>query len=81
MRAPYVVAATVAIIGALIFAGVAIHEWNYYQDHPHRTGVSGVLVWLSIGGFLTSIAVATVAVTIGRALSRPDPDLVERIMK
>jgi hypothetical protein len=37
-----------ALVGLVLSAGVAVHEWLYHQDHPHQTGVSGVLVVLAI---------------------------------
>ena len=36
-------------------AGVALHEWRYYQDHPGRTGVSGVLVVLALAVGLAAL--------------------------
>ena len=37
-----------AVIGAVLCAGVAFHEWQYHQDHPFATGVPGVLIALTI---------------------------------
>lgn len=55
-----------AIAGAVLCAGVALHEWSYYQDHPHRTGVAGVLVVLALGAALGCAAVALIARIVGR---------------
>ena len=61
MRPLTVVAICLAIAGALLCAGVAVHEWTYHQDHPGRTGVSGVLTALGIGAALGCLAVAALA--------------------
>lgn len=66
MRSANVVAACLAVAGALLCAGVAFHEWSYYQDHPGRTGVSGVLTVFAIGAALGCIAVAVLAIATGR---------------
>ena len=63
---PLAVAALVlALIGAAMCAGVAIHEWNYHEDHPFATGVSGVLTLLASGAALGCLAVAALAVALG----------------
>ena len=72
MRPGYVVAAVLAVIAALVCAGVALHEYDYFRSHPGRTGVSGVLIWLAVGAFLSSAAVAVLAVTAGRVAARAD---------
>ena len=61
MKPGVVVAICLAIAGALLCVGVAVHEWSYHQDHPHATGVSGVLTTLSIGAALGCLAVAVLA--------------------
>jgi hypothetical protein len=61
-----VVAVCMAIAGAVVCGGVAIHEWNYHENHPFRTGVSGVLTVLAIGGVLGCLAVAVLAWAVGR---------------
>jgi hypothetical protein len=54
-------------VGAAILAGVFVHEWDYYRGHPYRTGVSGVLMWASAGGFLGCLAVAALALSTRRS--------------
>ena len=43
MKPGAVVALCLAMAGAALSVGVAVHEWSYHEDHPGRTGVSGVL--------------------------------------
>jgi hypothetical protein len=65
---PLAVAALVlSLVGAAILAGVFVHEWDYYRGHPYRTGVSGVLMWASAGGFLGCLAVAALALSTRRS--------------
>jgi len=66
MRPPFVIAIVLALAGAALSAGVAVHEWNYHEDHPYATGVSGVLTVLGIGAALGCIAVAVLAFAVGR---------------
>jgi hypothetical protein len=66
MRPLAVVALVLALIGAALCAGVAVHEWQYHEDHPFATGVSGVLTVLSIGATLGCLAVAALAIALGR---------------
>ena len=54
-------AGVLAVLGAILCVGVAVHEWVYYAGHPYRTGVSGVLVILGFGAALGCIAVAVLA--------------------
>ena len=58
MKTSAVIALLLSIVGAILCAGVAIHEWNYHEDHPFATGVSGVLVVLALGAMLGCVAVA-----------------------
>lgn len=66
MKPGAVVAVCLAVAGAALSVGVAVHEWSYHQDHPGRTGVSGVLTVLGVGAVLGCLAVAVLAWAIGR---------------
>jgi hypothetical protein len=66
MRPLAVVALVLSLAGAALCAGVAIHEWQYHEDHPFATGVSGVLTVFAIGAMLGYLAVATLALALGR---------------
>lgn len=66
MRPVFVVSTFLALAGAVLCAGVAVHEWNYHEDHPFATGVSGVLTVLAIGAVLGCFAVAVLAIALGR---------------
>ena len=46
-----------SVVGLTLSVGVAIHEWLYRHDHPYRSGVSGVLVVLSIAVAAGCVAV------------------------
>jgi hypothetical protein len=60
------VALVLALAGALLCGWTAVNEWTYYQDHPFRTGVSGVLTVLAVGATLGCLAVAVLAIAVGR---------------
>ena len=60
------VALVLALAGALLCGWTAVNEWNYYQDHPGRTGVSGVLTAFAVGATLCCVAVALLAIVAGR---------------
>ena len=66
MRPGAVVAVCLGVAGAALSIGVAVHEWSYHQDHPGRTGVSGVLTVLGSGAALGCLAVVVLAWVIGR---------------
>lgn len=61
MKPAAVVALVLGLLGAAVCVGVGLHEYAYYRDHPFRTGVSGVLVWLAAGGALGCLAAAASA--------------------
>lgn len=63
MKPLAVTALVLALVGAAIMAGVFLHEWDYYRDHPFATGVSGVLMWMSAGGFFGCLGVAALALS------------------
>ena len=81
MRAPFVAAVILALIGAAACFGTAVHEYFYYQDHPFRTGVSGVLVWLAAGAALGCLVVAVVASAVGKDLHVRSSDLGRRVLQ
>jgi hypothetical protein len=66
MKPLTVVAVVLSLAGAALCAGVAVHEWQYHEDHPFATGVSGVLTVFAIGATLGCLAVAVLAVALGR---------------
>lgn len=55
-----------AIAGAVMCGGVAIHEWNYRQENP-QAQLADVLIVLSLGAALGCAAVAVVAWLVGRS--------------
>lgn len=63
MKPLAVTALVLSLVGAAILAGVFFHEWAYYRDHPFATGVSGVLMWMSAGGFFGCLGVAALALS------------------
>jgi hypothetical protein len=66
MRTACGVAAALSVVGAVLCVGVAIHEWNYHDDHPYATGVSGILAVLGFGAALGCAAVAVLGWAIAR---------------
>ncbi len=54
-------AAWCAVAAGVVFVGVAIHEWSYRSGHPHRAGVSGLLVVFSLAAALLAGSVAAMA--------------------
>lgn len=55
-----------ALVAAVVFAGVAIHELNYASDHPYAYGPAKVIAWAGGAGVVLAVAIALV----GFALSR-----------
>lgn len=66
VRRSQVIALVLAVTGAVLCSGVAVHEWSYHEDHPFATGVSGVLTVLSIGATLGCLAVAALVIAADR---------------
>jgi hypothetical protein len=56
-----------AVIAAVVFAGVAIHELNYASGHPHAYGPAKVIAWGGGAGAVLSIAVALLAYALTSA--------------
>lgn len=51
-----------AIIAATLGGVVALHEWFYRHDHPHRSGPS---VWIALLGVAVAMTAGCVAWLIG----------------
>jgi hypothetical protein len=58
--------AAIAVIAAVVFAGVGIHELNYASDHPYAYGPAKVIAWGAGAGVLLALAVAGLAVALLR---------------
>jgi hypothetical protein len=61
--------AAVAVIAAVVFAGVGIHELSYASDHPHAYGPAKVIAWGACAGALLALAVAGLAFALLRRTS------------
>jgi hypothetical protein len=48
---------TLAIVAGIVFAGVAVHEFNYAGGHPHAYGPAKVIAWGGVAGAVVSVAV------------------------
>lgn len=59
-------AIALAVVAALVFVGVGIHELKYASDHPYKYGPAKVIAWGAGAGALLSVAVALVAVAVLR---------------
>lgn len=59
-------AATAAIIGTVLCAWTAFHEYRYWSDHPGHTGVSGILTVFALGTALIGAAVAILSAGAAR---------------
>lgn len=60
-------AMALAVVAAVGFIGVAIHEFGYASDHPYAYGPAKVIAWGGCAGAVVCIAVALLAF----ALTRP----------
>jgi hypothetical protein len=47
-----------AVIAALVFAGVVVTELGYASDHPYAYGPAKVIAWSAGAGAVLSVAVA-----------------------
>lgn len=47
-----------ALVAAVVFGGVAVHELGYASDHPHAYGPAKVIAWTACAGGLLALAVA-----------------------
>lgn len=59
-----------SVAGTTLCLGVALHEWLYRQQHPHRHGVSTVLIVLAVGAACVGAAIVTVAWPLYQEASR-----------
>jgi hypothetical protein len=55
-----------ALMAAVVFAGVGIHELNYASDHPYAYGPAKVIAWGAGAGALLALAVAGLAMALLR---------------
>ena len=58
-----------ALVAALIFAVVAVHEFNYHSAHPYGSGPSLEIAWGGVAGVLLSIAVGAIGLLVARESS------------
>lgn len=56
-----------ALVAAVGFVGIAVHEFSYAGDHPYAYGPAKVVAW---GGCAGAVLCAAVAL-VGYALTRP----------
>jgi hypothetical protein len=56
-----------AVVAAIVFAGVAVHELGYAADHPFQYGPAKVIAVCAGAGALLSVAVALLAITHARS--------------
>lgn len=56
-----------AVVAAVGFLGVAIHEFNYASDHPYAYGPAKVIAWGGCAGAVLCVAV----LLVGYAVTRP----------
>ena len=61
-------AIAMAIVAAIVFMGVAVHELNYASDHAYAYGPAKVIAWGACAGALACLAV----VLVGYGLTRLD---------
>lgn len=61
-------AIAMAVVAAIVFMGVAVHELNYASDHAYAYGPAKVIAWGA--GALACLAVALVGYGLTR-LDRP----------
>jgi hypothetical protein len=57
-----------AVVAAIVFVGVAVHEFSYANDHPYAYGPAEVIAWGAGAGALACMAIALV----GYGLTRSD---------
>jgi len=68
MRSRTVVAfvLALAVVAALVFAGVRVDELNYASNHPYAYGPAKVIAWGAGAGALLSAAVGVLAFDLRR---------------
>jgi hypothetical protein len=55
-----------AVLAAIIFVGVAVHELSYASGHPYAYGPAKVIAWAGAAGALLALAVTGLAVALLR---------------
>jgi hypothetical protein len=55
-----------AVVAAVIFVGVAVHELSYASGHPYAYGPAKVVAWAGAAGTLLALAVTGLAVALLR---------------
>jgi len=50
-----------AVVAAIIFAGVTLTELNYASGHPYAYGPAKIIAWAAGAGVVLSLAVAVLA--------------------
>jgi hypothetical protein len=55
-----------AVVAAVVFVGIAVHELNYVSGHPYAYGPAKVIAW---GGGADALACLAIAL-IGYELTR-----------
>lgn len=55
-----------AAVSAVVFAGVALHEWGYASDHPFAYGPAKVVALACAASAALAVAVAVLAVAMLR---------------
>jgi hypothetical protein len=63
-------AMALAVVAAIGFIGVAIHEFDYASDHPYAFGPAKVIAWGGCAGAVLAAAVALLAFALTRAEPR-----------
>jgi hypothetical protein len=59
-------AMALAVVAAVGFTGVAIHEFSYASDHPYAYGPAKVIAWGGCAGAVLGTAVALLAFALTR---------------
>lgn len=52
------VVVALAVVAAIGFVVVAVHEFNYASGHPYAYGPAKVIAWGALAGAVLAIAVA-----------------------
>jgi hypothetical protein len=68
-----------AIVAALLFGYVAIHEWTYAIDHPNAYGPAKVIAVAGLAGVLLSIAVMIGSWSLHDAEEKEQRERLERL--
>lgn len=63
-------ALALAVVAAVGFIGVAIHEFEYASHHPYAYGPAKVIAWGGCAGAVLCVAVALLSFALTRAEPR-----------